>query len=67
MLDTMKRPDRGETRYGAKGAASQTRKPHPLNNTNKINFEAINEAAVRSLPFLLDESGRPISLPAGAA
>ena len=38
---------------GRRGAASKTRKPHPFNNTNKINFEAINEAALRALPILL--------------
>ena len=27
MVDTVKRPDRGQARYGAKGAASKTRKP----------------------------------------
>jgi hypothetical protein len=53
MLDTVKRPDRGHARYGAKSAASKTRKPHPFNSTNKINFEAIKEAAVQSLPHLL--------------
>jgi hypothetical protein len=53
MLDTVKRPDRGHTRCGAKGAASKTRKPHSFNNTSKINFEAINAAAVQSLPLLL--------------
>jgi hypothetical protein len=53
MLDTAKCPDRGHARYGTKGAASKTRKPHPLNNANKINFEAINEAALRALPTLL--------------
>jgi hypothetical protein len=53
MLDTVKRPDRGHTRCGARGAASKTRKPRPFNNTSKINFEAINEAAVQSLPHLL--------------
>jgi len=45
-----KRPDRGEARYGAKGAASKTPKPRSFNNTNKINFEAINAVAVQSLP-----------------
>jgi hypothetical protein len=29
MSETVKRPDRGEARYGAKGAASKTRKPNP--------------------------------------
>src|SRR5262249_15710003 len=53
MLDTVKRPDRGCARYGAKGAASKTRKPRPFNSTSKINFVAIKQAAVRSLPFLL--------------
>lgn len=53
MLDTMKRPDRGHARYGATRAASKTRKPHSFNNTNDINFEAINEAALRALPQLL--------------
>jgi len=50
---TMKSPDRGHARYGARGGASKTPKPHPLNNTNKINFKAINEAAIHSLPRLL--------------
>lgn len=53
MLDRVKRPDRGHARYGAMGAASKTRKPHSFDNTNKINFEAINAAAVQSLPLLL--------------
>jgi hypothetical protein len=53
MEDIVKRPDRGHARYGAKVAASQTRKPHSFNTTNNINFEAINEAALRALPFLL--------------
>ncbi len=53
MLDTVKRPDRGHTRYGAKGAASKSREPQPFDNTNRIDFKAINEAAVRSLPLLL--------------
>jgi hypothetical protein len=48
MLDTLKGPDRGHARHGARGAASQARKPYPLNNTNKINV-----AALRALPFLL--------------
>ena len=33
MPDTVKRPDRGQTRYGARGAASKTQKPHSFNNT----------------------------------
>src|SRR5262245_31220278 len=53
MVDTVKRPDRGQARYGAMGAASKTRKPSPFNHTSKINFEAINAAAVQSLPLLL--------------
>jgi hypothetical protein len=53
MRDTVKRPDRSDARCGAKGAASKTRKPRPFNNTSKINFEAINEAAIRLLPHLL--------------
>jgi hypothetical protein len=53
MLDTVKRPDRDDARYGAKGAASKTRKPHSFNNTSKIDFKAINAAAVHSLPLLL--------------
>jgi hypothetical protein len=53
MVDTVERPDRGQARCGAKGAASKTRKPHPFNNTSKFNFEAINEAALQSLPHLL--------------
>jgi hypothetical protein len=53
MLDRVKRPDRGHARYGAMGAASKTRKPHSFDNTNKINFEAINAAAILSLPHLL--------------
>jgi hypothetical protein len=53
MVDTVKRPDRGEARYGAKGAASKTPKPRSFNNTNKINFEAINAVAIQSLPHLL--------------
>src|SRR5262245_48684279 len=53
MLNTMKRPDRGRARYGVKGAAAKTRKPRPFNNTNTINFEAINAAAIQSLPLLL--------------
>jgi hypothetical protein len=60
MLDTVKRSDRGHARYGARGGASKTRKAHSFNNTNKINFKAINEAAVRALPLLLARS-----LPAG--
>src|SRR5262245_56370141 len=54
MVDTVKRRDRVQARYGAKGAASKTRKPHSFNYINKINFEAINAAAVQSLPFLLE-------------
>jgi hypothetical protein len=53
MLDTVKRPGRGHARYGVTGAASKTRKPHSFNSTNNINFEAINEAALRALPLLL--------------
>ena len=53
MMDTVKTPDRGHARYGAKGAASKTRKPRPFNNTSKISFEAINAVAVQSLPMLL--------------
>jgi hypothetical protein len=53
MLDTVKRPDRGHARYGATGVASKTRKPRSFNSTNNINFEAINEAALRALPTLL--------------
>ena len=53
MLDTVKRPGRGRARYGAKGAASKTRKPRPFNSTSKMDFEAFNQAAVQSLPFLL--------------
>lgn len=53
MRDTVKRPARGHARYGAKGAASKTRKPHFFNNTNAIDFKAINSAAVQSLPLLL--------------
>jgi hypothetical protein len=54
MAKIAKRPDRGEARYGAKGAASKTPKPRSFNNTNKIRFEAINLAAVHSLPSLLE-------------
>lgn len=53
MVETVRRPDRGQARYGVKGAASKTRKPRSLDNTNKINFEAINVVAVQSLPRLL--------------
>jgi hypothetical protein len=47
MAKIVKRPDRDLARYGATGAASKARKPHSSNNTNKINFEAINQAVLR--------------------
>ena len=53
MQDTMKRPDRGHTRFGARGASSKARKSHSSNSINNINFKAINEAAVPALPLLL--------------
>jgi hypothetical protein len=53
MRETMKRPDRGDARFGANGAASKTRKPRSFNTTSKVDFEAINAAAIQSLPFLL--------------
>src|SRR5262245_11895254 len=53
MVDTVKRPDRGQARYGAMGAASKTRKPHSFNNTSEISFEAIKLMAVQSMPYLL--------------
>ena len=53
MRDTVKRPDRDLARYGATGVASKARKAHSFNSTHKIDFKAINEAALCSLPLLL--------------
>ena len=52
MLDTVKRPDRDLAPYAARGAASKARKAHSFNNTRKIDFRAINEAALSALPTL---------------
>jgi hypothetical protein len=53
MLDTVKRPDRDLARYGARGAASKARKARSFNNTYKIDFKEINEAALNAMPTLL--------------
>ena len=53
MPDTVKRPDRDLARYGTRGAASKARKAHSFNNTHKIDFKEINEAALNALPTLL--------------
>lgn len=53
MLNTVKRPDRDLARYGGRGAASKARKAHSFNNTHKIDFKQVNEAALNAMPTLL--------------
>ncbi|MGB6660468.1 MAG: hypothetical protein WBE90_15660 [Xanthobacteraceae bacterium] len=60
-----KNPGRGGTRHGAGYATSKARISRPPTNTKRVDFEAINRAALPVLPILLARwlpSGRRVGL-----
>jgi hypothetical protein len=64
MKGKSKHPGRGGARHGVKNATSMGRTSHFSSNTTRVDFEAINRAALRLLPTLLARwlpNGRRVS------